>query len=335
MKKHASLLTVFLAVSLALGLANVEARAASNCKLVLIDEWPVKVERNKLLVDGEINGEKIKVILDTGFTASMVPRSFATRLGLPRERTRRLAQGVGETLSYVDIVYVRELKIHKSRRTDYRAYMAGERDLGANIGFVLGEDFLAQFDVEFDLSHNALRLFQTKDCRNESLAYWASDQASVLPIDKVSDFVPQISLTIEVNGRPIRAQLDSGAANSVLAKSAAALVGVTPETPGVVNIGKLVGIGRDAIDVWMAPVESIVIGNEKISDTTILFADLYDTAWPNRHPMLLGVDFLLSHRVLVAHSQRQIYFTYAGGPVFQRIAVPGLPSASGGRSADR
>ena len=159
--------------------------------------------------------------------------------------------------------------------------------------------------------------------------------ASVLPIDKVSDFVPQISLTIEVNGRPIRAQLDSGAANSVLAKSAAALVGVTPETPGVVNIGKLVGIGRDAIDVWMAPVESIVIGNEKISDTTILFADLYDTAWPNRHPMLLGVDFLLSHRVLVAHSQRQIYFTYAGGPVFQRIAVPGLPSASGGRSADR
>ena len=28
--------------------------------------------------------------------------------------------------------------------------------------------------------------------------------------------------------------------------------------------------------------------------------------------MLLGADFLRSHRVLVAHSQREMYFTYAG-----------------------
>ena len=34
-------------------------------------------------------------------------------------------------------------------------------------------------------------------------------------------------------------------------------------------------------------------------------------------PMLLGLDFLRAHRVLVAHSQRKLYFTYVGGPVFQ------------------
>ena len=32
--------------------------------------------------------------------------------------------------------------------------------------------------------------------------------------------------------------------------------------------------------------------------------------------MLLGADFLRAHRVLIAHSQRKIYFTYAGGTVF-------------------
>jgi hypothetical protein len=35
--------------------------------------------------------------------------------------------------------------------------------------------------------------------------------------------------------------------------------------------------------------------------------------------MLLGTDFLRAHRLLVAHSQRKLYFTYVGGPVFQRI----------------
>jgi hypothetical protein len=33
--------------------------------------------------------------------------------------------------------------------------------------------------------------------------------------------------------------------------------------------------------------------------------------------MLLGADFLRSHRVLIAHSQRKMYFTHAGGTVFQ------------------
>ena len=41
------------------------------------------------------------------------------------------------------------------------------------------------------------------------------------------------------------------------------------------------------------------------------------------HSMLLGADFLRSHRVLVAHSQRKIYFTYAGGPVFARAPPAG------------
>ena len=37
----------------------------------------------------------------------------------------------------------------------------------------------------------------------------------------------------------------------------------------------------------------------------------------DRPSMLLGADFLRSHRVLVSHSQRKLYFTYLGGPVFQ------------------
>jgi hypothetical protein len=38
--------------------------------------------------------------------------------------------------------------------------------------------------------------------------------------------------------------------------------------------------------------------------------------------MLLGADFLRAHRVLVAHSQRKLYFTYTGGPVFQPTLQP-------------
>ena len=41
--------------------------------------------------------------------------------------------------------------------------------------------------------------------------------------------------------------------------------------------------------------------------------------------MLLGADFLRAHRVLVAHSQRKVYFTFAGGRVFSQVAPAKLP----------
>ena len=46
---------------------------------------------------------------------------------------------------------------------------------------------------------------------------------------------------------------------------------------------------------------------------TVLTADVYGQGQAD---MLLGADFLRAHRVLVARSQRKMYFTYAGGTVF-------------------
>jgi hypothetical protein len=39
--------------------------------------------------------------------------------------------------------------------------------------------------------------------------------------------------------------------------------------------------------------------------------------------MLLGADFLRSHRVLVAQSQQKIYLSYVGGTVFPSTPTKG------------
>ena len=105
-------------------------------------------------------------------------------------------------------------------------------------GFIglLGNDFFHQVDVEFDLAHGAVRLFQPRDCDGVSLAYWATDRIGEVEIDTVAEAHPQIVLTIRINGQPIKALLDSGASTSVLNKSDAARLGVTPDTTGVVGI---------------------------------------------------------------------------------------------------
>jgi len=233
--------------------------------------------------------------------------------------------GIGGEID-LESTFVEELKIGQIARKGRRTLVSSENDLGDSVAVFLGEDFLRQVDVEFDLSHGVVRLFEPRDCSVASLAYWA-DHASAIEIDAVDDARPQIRFTVRINGKPLRALLDSGATVSVLDRPDASLLGVTPETPGVLALGRSAGLGRKAVDYWIGPFQSFAIGDETIRNIAIVFGDvsrnLTYTAGgyaPRRvggtAAMLLGADFLRSHRVLVANSQRKLYFTYSGGPVF-------------------
>ena len=338
------LLVALLAAGLML-LTNA-AGAATNCKMVKVADWPVRPGRGWPIVDGAINGQETGVMLDTG-SGTLILRSAAERLGLTRQQVpgpRMFGIG-GET--YVEAALVDAFRIGQITRKNLRMIVVGERDFGSRVGVILGQDFLDQFDVEFDLPHNAVRLFQPKDCDSAWLAYWVTQGAGVIEMEPFGDAGNGIVLTVQINGQPMRAQLDSGASASVLDKSAAERLGIAPDSPGVVPGGKESGLGSKSIDSWFAPLQSFTIGDETIRDTTMRFADLRkDTAHTStgsRVPrqfvgtasMLLGDDFLRAHRVLVSHSQRKIYFTYEGGPVFQPKVTPksGAPAADSGSKA--
>ena len=340
--KQQTFLTVLIAI--VLGSASSAVAGASRCTIALVEEWPIRLLHNHLIVDGAVNGRKVGIMLDTGATLSLILRATAARLDLPRRDApgyRMFGIG-GETR--VEVASIDEFRIGQATLKDFKLLVAGENDFADGVDALLGEDFLHEFDVEFDLAHSTVRLFRPKDCDRVSLAYWSPDAAGEVEIESATDAGhPEIMLTVQINGRTVRAKLDSGASSSVLTKHDAAAAGVTPETQGVVAVGKSGGLGKNAVDTWIGPFESFAIGNEIVRNTTISFADLYkDVKYTQTgsqvrksvaplQPMLLGADFLRAHRVFVAHSQRKLYFTYAGGPVFQTGAQPppGGPTPDG------
>jgi Aspartyl protease len=216
------------------------------------------------------------------------------------------------------------LRIGEAVSKGLHILVAGEREVRDNIALLLGADFFENFDIEFDLPHNAVRLYQSRDCDGVRLAYWGGEGAVELPMESGS----RIVLPVKINGEPIRALLDSGAATSVLAVKDARRLGVTPETPGVVPGGCRYGLGQKPVDAWIGQFRSFAIDNELIHDPKMYFADLWRhttyTATGSHLPrrlaglpdMLLGADFLRVHRALIAYSQRKVYFTYTGGTVF-------------------
>jgi len=311
-----------------LALAGAAAPAEPGCKLVQAEEWPVRIANNKLIVDGAINGEKVGVLVDTGASRTLIFRPAATRLGLDRRRSRSYPMlGVGGTTD-VETAVIDELRIGDATRRGLRMMVVGEQDPGDGVAVLLGEDFLRRFDVEFDLAHGAVRLFVPTGCDGASLAYWTTGKANEVAIEPMNEAAPKIIVMVRIDGQPLRALLDSGAGASMLEKSAADRLGVTPTTPGVVLAGSSAGLGHQRVDLWIGTFRSVDIGGESIPDAKILFGDLWAgasytpigshiaTRMGGEQSMLLGADFLRAHRLLVAHSQQKIYFTYAAGPVF-------------------
>lgn len=323
---RALLLAAFVAVGLA-PWSGSSLAANPRCTYVKIAELPTRLVRNLVIVEGAINGRTVNVVLDTGAVATMIPRPVAERMGLVRQKVQRYRMfGVGGETD-VESAIVDEFRLGDGTAKGRRMIVAGEHDFGGDISVILGEDFFHAVDVEFDLAHDAVRLFRPADCDGTSLAYWAPNGASEIPIERVNTVSPHIVLTVRVNGEPVRALFDSGALTSVLDRPEASRLGVSVATPGDAA-GKLVGIGPATVDWSVGQVQSIVIGDESIKNTKIRVAELrknmrytssasrVSKAAGEGVSMVLGVDFLISHRVLVAHSQQKMYFTYVGGRVF-------------------
>lgn len=309
-------------LGLALALSCACAHAASKCKLVRIAEWEVKPQNGRLIVDGEINGQKIGIMIDSGAGTSFVLRAAADRLGLVRQEAKGYrAFGVGGE-TYVEFAVIDELKIGTASRKNWRAMVLGEHDQGRRYAFLLGYDFMDQVDVEFDLAHNAIRIFRPQDCDDVPLAYWAKGGAGVVKLETDNER-PGILLPVKLNGQPIVANLDTGAPRSVVSRRVAATVGVGPENAKAA--GTSGGLGSALSERYIGSFDTFGIGDELIRNPHIAFTNLEvsGAATGSRlsaprelRDMLLGIDFLNAHRVLVAHSQRKLYFTYVGGAVF-------------------
>ncbi|HSW83901.1 MAG TPA: aspartyl protease family protein [Usitatibacter sp.] len=295
------LLTVFAAPAFA---------QAPKCQLVRVAEWEVKFQNGLPIIEGAINGKPIGVLLDTGAFASLITKDAASRLGLALRGARAESMiGIGGE-SDVHVAFIEELYIGGSIRNNYRVRVGAERPI-RGVDFILGDDFFQSWDLEFDYPKGVVRLFQPRNCKDAPLAYWDRNAAFVPMEDE-----QKIVLPIAVNGRAARALLDSGASSSVISMPFAAKLGITTGSPGVAASSCTGGVGAGLVDTWVAPFDSVTVGDEVIRNAKLEMANLIPELVNISPEVIFGTDFLRTHRVLVSRSQRKVYLTYAGGQVF-------------------
>jgi tetratricopeptide (TPR) repeat protein/predicted aspartyl protease len=299
----------------------------AECKRAAVD-LPVTISGTRALIDAKINHQDVRLLVDSGAFFSIVSAGMAEQLKLklgpaPYGFSLRGIGGQTEPL-------VGTAKVFSIANVDIPnvEFLVGGSEAGSGSAGLLGQNFLVNWNVEYDLAKGAIRLFRDTDCGKQFLAYWVAQAQqqpyTVTTIEKVSPRYPHAIGHAYINGEKIKVLFDSGAFQSVLSLKAAARAGFKADSPGVIEGGVTGGIGRNMVMSYIAPFASFKFADgEEIKNARLRVADI----GVGIVDMLIGADFFLSHRIFVANSQGKLYFTYNGGPVFD-LRPTSKPAAS-------
>lgn len=319
--------TWVLALSMGMGVAiPAVAQEPPKCHLQQIAEIPVTFRNNKPLVQVTINGRKALMLADSGAARSLLFKAGAESVGLHPVGTDVTFAGVGGVRGAYEVTIPR-FGLGDTTVNNLRLFVL-DGGLGGDVIGVFGADLLGQTDVEFDVAHGAIRLFDEKDCARTNLAYWSKEPA----VAELDSSGAEFHLPLSLNGTTVHALLDSGAQVSVVTSEAAARVGGHSEILG--ETGPMRGVGARKVDAEAVVFDTLKIGDEEIRKAKLLVGDYFRAtrevsldshikrSSSDETEMLLGADFVRSHRIFISIKQKRMYFTYAGGPVFQVVAPP-------------
>jgi predicted aspartyl protease len=321
----------FAAVVLAAAALAAPSLASADCQLLQLAEFKLDPRSESPIVSGEINAHAVKVLIDSGAAFSGVSSFAVNRLGLPTiEMMGMHAHGDGGD-TQVYRAQVKELKVGGFSMAGLNLFVSGDDSRAGPAELILGEDVLSKVDTEFDLAHNAIRLFQPKGCTAPQLVYWgaAYSQADLLPWNPNQ---PAIQTHAYINGKQILAELDSGAQQTIIDAAAADAAGVA-QTPASAPTETFRGIGRQAVQSWTGRFDAFAIGDEKISHVNVQVMPFGQSMTytevgahspgplANMPAMVIGDDFLRAHRVFIDNEDHLILFSYQGGPVFSTPPV--------------
>jgi len=325
------------ACSFAFG-AGVPESAGAECKIGKVAELPVSIVSNQPLLKGEINGQPIEILINTGLQRSTVWYQEAKRLGLPLSNMGGTTYGVGGGTPTLHTT-VKELKIGDSNLGETPLWVAGGK--GNQVGqasMSLGEDFWLRFSVEFDFPHNMIRLYLVEGCKPEQLVYWAPN-FSLAELERPPKQALRLETIVFLNGVRTSAVLDTGLQTSTVSTAAAARANVHTDSPGVVPSAPITGFGRAAVPTWIAKFDTFALGDEQIKNTKLSIGDIYGKSTViltgthidlpvENAGMAIGADFFMSHRVFVPAGELYFVFTYVGGPVFRSLHDSAAPPAT-------
>jgi predicted aspartyl protease len=268
---------------------------------------PVRVVEGAILILGHINLTPVQMQLDTGATTSMLDAAMAARLALPEDAHRRTTlHGIGgDIVSQNTLVRSFEIGGQEWQAMSIATgHLAGKFQETPPVVGLLGADRLASFDVELDVAHGRLTLWNVAHCEGNFVRWNVPHYAVPLARHSPNRMVAKV----EVDSHPVEALADWGARSTTITSSVAAGVGVTPDMLASDRPGTSWGVDQTQKTIRLHKFDEFKIGGEIFHNVGLPVADLR----LQEVGMLLGADYVRTRRIWLSYATRQMFVVPPG-----------------------
>jgi predicted aspartyl protease len=317
-----AIVTAFLALCAAPALAQQPA-----CQLQMVNTIPLTMSPNGLraLVPVTINGSPERMLLDTGGAMTQLSHATIERLKLPvRDGGIKMLDLYGraaEGMAMVDSLVLGRLKDNKTELP------VSPFDFGGTppVAGLLAADYMGSYDLEFDFANAKLNYLSKQHCPGKVI-YWPATAIAVVPFKFINN---HMQIDVELNGKHVRAEIDTGAPNTtLLATEAKRLFDLTEKSPDITGLQGAegeksfekifdtltldgIGVGHPHITIIPDLVGKHDVNNDYVTGSRVQRVDDRET---NEPTMLLGMNILTKLRFVIAFSENRIYLTAATPP---------------------
>ena len=293
---------LFVAAGLvAAGLAGCAGPVATTqyCRTEKVAELPARLLHGQLIVPVQLDGKRLDFLVDTGSEGSMVTPEAADRLGLTRNPKRTTTiHGTGGILVSAN-ADVRRFEVGAVVLSD-QSVAVGPVPSGeaSGVAGLLGADWLGDFDVDLDVPHHRVALWQVQGCgeRFDPL------QGRHFALPLIRTVRGRVLVPIKVDGTGLFAYLDSGAVATIVTAAAAERLGVSDAAlasdPGGIGLG----VDMRRLGFRWHRFAEVAIGPERFRNITLPVSAVQ----VHVAGALLGADYLAHHRVWISLGARRV-----------------------------
>jgi predicted aspartyl protease len=279
-----------------------------DCRLQIATSLPLDFESaGRPVVPAAINGNPIRLLVDTGAPSMGLQESKGKALGLDYQIAKRWeqAQIYGGT-GLNRYATVKDFTLGKLKASGISFLLIPDEHEIEGADGLLGATILDYYDVDFDFAQAKMNLFLPHRCAGR-VVYWTQDESAIatIPLDKEGG--GHIRAEVEIEGQKIRATVDTGASMSVMdSETFMPKFGLTPQSPGMVEYH----VSNDPYPRYRYVFKELHLQGVTVKNAHITFIS-QKFSQDRAYGMLLGMDILRELHLFIAYKERMYYITAA------------------------
>jgi predicted aspartyl protease len=261
-------------------------------------------EAGGLEVPMSVGGRTVNLLIDTGGVDSMLSESVVANLKLPVMGIFDVRVIMFGGIPITKRTYAHDVDFGGLKAPRMYFLVAPNSVLPEGADGFLAPDVMRAYDDEFDFGNARFNLFLQKHCK-ANLAYWTKEDHSEIPF--ALDGAGHMRFVIALDGRNIRADLDTGASRSFLnLEEAEDLFGFNEGDPRLETLEK-----TSTGHVYRYPFKTLSFGGVSVTNPDLMLVSRRDERMPGGPTMLLGMGILRQLHMYIAYGEKTLYVTAA------------------------